>query len=140
LGATHTIDAGKLDPVDAIREITDGLGADFTLECTGNVAVLRQAVDSLAMPGVCGVIGGAPAGAEFTLDHLTVLWGRQVRGILGGEGQSDTLIPTLIELHRLGRFPFERLVEYFDLEEINEAMEASARGEVLKPVIRMPAS
>jgi aryl-alcohol dehydrogenase len=138
-GATDTIDVRDADPVDALRELTGGDGVDFTLECTGNVAVLRQAVDALAMPGVCGVIGGAPAGAEFTLDHLTVLWGRTVRGILGGEGQSDQLIPTLIELHRLGRFPFDRMVEYFELEHVNEAMEASARGDVLKPVLRMPA-
>jgi aryl-alcohol dehydrogenase len=138
-GATDTINAGQTDPVDAIRELTGGDGIDFTLECTGNVAVLRQAVDALAMPGVCAVIGGAPAGAEVALDHLTVLWGRTVRGILGGEGQSDQLIPTLIDLHRLGRFPFDRMVEYFDLEQVNEAMDASARGEVLKPVLRMPA-
>ncbi len=138
-GATDTIDAGSTDAVDAVRELTDGDGVDFTLECTGNVAVLRQAVDALAMPGVCGVIGGAPAGAEFSLDHLTVLWGRTVRGILGGEGQSEQLIPALIDLQRLGRFPFDRLVEYFDLDQVNEAMEASAQGEVIKPVLRMPA-
>lgn len=139
LGATDTIDASATDALGAVREATDGRGVDFSLECTGNVAVLRQAVDCLAMPGTCGVIGGAPAGAEFTLDHLTVLWGRTVKGILGGEGQSDVLIPTLIELQRLGRFPFERLVEFFALEEVNEAMAASAAGEVLKPVLRMPA-
>ena len=115
-GATEAIDAGGTDPVDALRELTGGDGVDFTLECTGNVAVLRQAVDALAMPGVCGVIGGAPAGAEFSLDHLTVLWGRTVRGILGGEGQSEQLIPALIDLQRLGRFPFDRLVEYFELD------------------------
>jgi aryl-alcohol dehydrogenase len=137
LGATDTIDAsGGVDAVDALRELTGGAGADFTLECTGNVSVLRQAVDALAMPGVCGVIGGAPAGAEFTLDHLTVLWGRTVRGILGGEGQSTALIPTLIELQRRGRFPFDRLVEFFTLDQVNDAMEASARGEVIKPVLR----
>jgi aryl-alcohol dehydrogenase len=138
-GATDTIDATVTDPVDALRELTGGEGVDFTLECTGNVAVLRQAVDALAMPGVCAVIGGAPAGAEFSLDHLTVLWGRTVRGILGGEGQSEQLIPALIDLQRLGRFPFDRLVEYFDLDQVNDAMEASARGEVIKPVLRMPA-
>ncbi|MFL5864743.1 MAG: NAD(P)-dependent alcohol dehydrogenase [Solirubrobacteraceae bacterium] len=138
-GATDTIDAKTTDPVDAIRELTGGDGVDYTLECTGNITVLRQAVDVLAMPGVCGVVGGAPARAEFTLDHLTVLWGRTVRGILGGEGQSEQLIPTLIELQRQGRFPFERMVEQFELEQVNEAMDASARGEVLKPVLRMPA-
>ncbi len=68
LGATETIDAsGGTDVVGAVREVTGGAGIDFTLECTGNMTVLRQAVDALAMPGVCGVIGGAPAGAEFAL-------------------------------------------------------------------------
>jgi aryl-alcohol dehydrogenase len=138
LGATETIDARSTDSVAAVREITGGRGADFTMECTGNVEVLRQAVDSLAMPGVCGVIGGAPGGAEFSLEHRKVLWGLTVRGILGGEGQSEQLIPALVDLHRLGRFPFDRLVQYFKLEEVNEAMAASARGEVLKPILRMP--
>jgi aryl-alcohol dehydrogenase len=139
LGATETIDVTETNAVDSIREITGGNGVDFSLECTGNVDVLRQAVDVLAMPGTCGIIGGAPAGAEFRLDHLTVLWGRQVRGILGGEGQSTALIGALIDLHRLGRFPLDRLVQAFELDQVNEAMEASASGEVLKPVLRMPA-
>jgi aryl-alcohol dehydrogenase len=139
LGATETIDVSNTDPVAAIRELTGGDGVDFTLECTGDVDVLRQAVDVLAMPGTCGVIGGAPAGAEFTLDHLTILWGRQVRGILGGEGQSTVLIGALVELQRLGRFPFERLVQEFELDQVNDAMDASARGDVIKPVLRMPA-
>jgi aryl-alcohol dehydrogenase len=138
LGATETVDASTVDAGEALAELTNGRGVDFTLECTGNVGVLRQAVDALAMPGVCGVVGGAPAGAEFTLDHLTVLWGRQVRGILGGEGQSAALISSLIELHRLGRFPFDRLVYPFDLDDVNHAIEASGSGEVLKPVLRMP--
>ena len=80
---------------------------------------------------------GAPAGAEYTLDHLATLWGRTVRGILGGEGQSEQLLPTLVELHAQGRFPFDRLVQFFTLDEVNDAMAASARGEVLKPVLKM---
>lgn len=138
-GATETINARTTDVAGAIKEITGGKGVDYTVETTGNVDVLRTSVEVLAMPGTCAVVGGAPAGAEFTLPHLTVLWGRTVKGIMGGEGQSDSLIPTLIDLHRLGRFPFDRMVEYFDLEQVNEAMEASHRGEVLKPVLRMPA-
>jgi aryl-alcohol dehydrogenase len=139
LGATETINARETDPVAAIREIAGqgSLGADYALECTGNMDVLRQSVDCLNMPGTALIIGGAPANAEFTLDHLTTLWGRTVRGTLGGEGQSDVLLPTLLELYGQGRFPFDRLVQFFSLEEVNEAMEASARGDVLKPVLRM---
>ena len=139
LGATDTINAKQTDPVAAIREIAGqgSMGADYALECTGNLDVLRQSVDCLNMPGTAALIGGAPAGAEFTLDHLTTLWGRTVRGILGGEGQSEQLLPTLVDLHAQGRFPFDRLVQFFTLDEVNEAMAASARGEVLKPVLKM---
>ena len=139
LGATHTINARETDPVEAIREITGPgtLGADYTLECTGNVDVVRQAADALNMPGTSMIIGGAPAGATFELDHLTMLWGRSVRGTLGGEGQSEQLLPTLVDLHAQGRFPFDRLVQFFELDQVNEAMEASARGDVLKPVLKM---
>jgi aryl-alcohol dehydrogenase len=139
LGATDTINATQTDPVSAIREIAGqgSLGADYTLDCTGNLNVIRQAADALNMPGTLCLVGGAPAGAEFTLDHLSTLWGRTVRGILGGEGQSDSFLPTLVELQAQGRFPFERLVQFFGLDEANEAMQASARGEVVKPILRI---
>jgi aryl-alcohol dehydrogenase len=138
LGATHAINAKETaNVVDAIKEITDGMGADNALECTGNLDVIRQSCDCLAMPGTTGLIGAAPVGAEYTMDHFTTLWGRTIRGILGGEGQSDVLLPTLVDLHAQGRFPFDRLVEFFELDQVNEAMEASARGDVLKPVLRM---
>jgi aryl-alcohol dehydrogenase len=138
LGATHTIEASATDPVAAVREICGG-PADFSLECTGSIGVVRQAVDSVGLRGSCALVGAAPAGAEFSLDHLTTLWGKRVFGILGGEGRSVTLIPALIELNRQGRFPYERLVTRFRLDEVNEALEASTAGDVLKPVLTMPA-
>ena len=135
LGATHAVDA-RDDPIAAVKEICGGL-ADFSLECTGNVDVLRLAADSVGMRGTCAVIGGAPAQAVFTLDHLTTLWGKRIVGILGGEGQSTQLIPGLIDLYRQGRFPFDRLVTTFPLAEINDAFAAAHDGTVVKPVLSM---
>ena len=136
LGATETIDVNETDPVEAVKEICSG-AADFSLECTGVIPVLRQAADVVGMRGTCGIVGGAPANAEFTLDHLTTLWGKRVVGILGGEGRSTSLIPALIELQAQGRFPYERLVTTFPLDEINEALAASYAGDVLKPVLTL---
>ena len=133
LGATHTVDAHE-DPVAAVKEICGG-PADFSLECTGDIAVLRQAADSVGMRGTCAVIGGAPAKAEFTLDHTSTLWGKRVVGILGGEGRSMQLIPGLIELWQQGRFPFDSLITTFPLERINDAFAAAHEGGVLKPVL-----
>jgi aryl-alcohol dehydrogenase len=135
LGATHTVDARE-DPVAAVKEICGGL-ADFSLECTGSIEVLRQAADSVGMRGTCALIGGAPAKAEFTLDHVSTLWGKRIVGILGGEGRSVQLIPGLIELWQQGRFPFDRLISTFPLEQINDAFAAAHEGGVLKPVLKM---
>jgi aryl-alcohol dehydrogenase len=139
LGATETIDVSTgADPVAAVHEICGG-PADFGLDCAGNVNVLRQAADSVGMRGTVALIGGAPAGASFSLDHMSTLWGKKVVGILGGEGRSVSLINTLITLNAQGRFPYERLIEKFPLDQVNEALEASHRGDVIKPVLTMPA-
>jgi aryl-alcohol dehydrogenase len=140
LGATETIDVSSpgADPVAAVQEICGG-PADFSMDCAGNVSVLRQAADSVGLRGTVALIGGAPAGASFSLDHMSTLWGKRVVGILGGEGRSASLIPTLITLNAQGRFPYHRLIQKFPLEEVNEAMEASHHGEVIKPVLVMPA-
>jgi aryl-alcohol dehydrogenase len=138
LGATETIDvSGGADPVAAVQEICGG-PADFSMDCAGNVNVLRQAADSVGMRGTVALIGGAPAGASFALDHMSTLWGKKVVGILGGEGRSVSLINTLITLNAQGRFPYHRLIEKFPLDRVNEALEASHRGDVIKPVLEMP--
>jgi aryl-alcohol dehydrogenase len=139
LGATETIDvsAAAADPVAAVHEICRG-PADFSMDCAGNVSVLRQAADSVGMRGTVALIGGAPAGAAFSLDHMSTLWGKRVVGILGGESRSVSLIGTLITLNRQGRFPYDKLIAEFPLERVNEALEASHAGDVIKPVLRMP--
>ncbi|MGY2080248.1 NAD(P)-dependent alcohol dehydrogenase [Modestobacter sp. SYSU DS0657] len=137
LGATEVVDAGDTDPVQAITDICGG-PADFALECTGILPVVRQAIDSVGMRGKTILIGGAPAGAEFSADHMSTLWGKSIVGTLGGSGRSGPLIGALMDLYAAGRFPIDRLVERFPLERIGEAMEASYSGAVVKPVITMP--
>jgi aryl-alcohol dehydrogenase len=139
LGATETINvsASSVDAVATVQEICGG-PADFAMDCAGNVNVLRQAADSVGMRGTVALIGGAPAGASFSLDHLTTLWGKRVVGILGGEGRSVSLINALITLNSQGRFPYDRLIQKFPLDQVNEALEASHHGDVLKPVLTMP--
>jgi aryl-alcohol dehydrogenase len=136
LGATHAINAAEADAVEEIGKITDG-GADYTLETSGVSEVLRQAVDALAPLGVCGLVGAPPLGTEASLDINTILIpGKTVRGIVEGDSIPDIFIPRLIELYDQGRFPFDRLIEFYDLKDINQAAEDSEEGTVLKPVLR----
>jgi aryl-alcohol dehydrogenase len=134
-GATHTINSDEVDPVEAIRDITDG-GTDFSLECVGNPKVLRQAVDALPRLGVCGLLGVVPPGTEVGLDMDLLMNGRTVRGIIEGDAIPDLFIPRLIELYSQGRFPFDRLIRFYPLEEINQAVEDMEAGHVIKPVLR----
>jgi aryl-alcohol dehydrogenase len=135
-GATHTVNAGAEDPVAAIQEITGG-GAHFTLECVGNPAVFRQAVDVLPRLGVCGLVGVVPPGTEVVLDMDLIMNGRTVRGILGGDAIQDQFIPELIELYQQGKFPFDRMITYYPFDEINKAVEDMEKGLVVKPVLRL---
>ncbi|MBF8789655.1 NAD(P)-dependent alcohol dehydrogenase [Pseudomonas asiatica] len=135
LGATHVINPASTNTLDKIREISGG-GVQFSLECTSHPKVLRQAVDCLRIPGVCGLVGAAPLGTEVSLDMNTVLFGRTLRGIIEGDSVPKVFIPQLIELWRAGRFPFDRLVKYYALEEINQAVADSESGVVLKPILK----
>ena len=135
LGATDAVNAGSQDPVAAIQALTDGEGVQYSLECTGLPNVVRQAVDCLRLTGICGVIGVAPLGTEVSLDMNGILFGRSVRGIIEGDSIPDLFIPQLIELWRQGRFPFDRLVSFYPLAEIEAAVRASERGEVLKAIL-----
>ncbi|MGF6787040.1 NAD(P)-dependent alcohol dehydrogenase [Paraburkholderia sp. 35.1] len=135
LGATRTIEAGANDPVEQIKALTAGEGVQYSLECTGVPKVVRQAVDSLRLTGTCGVIGVAPLGTEVVLDLNSILFGRNVRGIIEGDSIPDIFIPQLIDLWKQGRFPFDRLVKKYPLSQINEAVHASERGEVLKAIV-----
>lgn len=136
-GATHVINSRDTDVVAEVARITGGT-ADYAFECTGVVPVVEQAADCVGMLGTLVLIGGAPAQARFSLDHLRALWGKRIVGVLGGGGRSGTFIPALIELHRQGRFPFDELVRFYELDEIEQALADSASGAVVKPVVRMP--
>jgi aryl-alcohol dehydrogenase len=135
-GATHTLNPGDGDPVEAIRDITAG-GAQFTLECVGNPQVFRQAVDALPRCGVCGLLGVVPPGTEVGLDMDHIMNGRTVRGIIEGDDIPDLFIPKLLELYKKGKFPFDKMITFYPFEDINRAVEDMEKGSVVKPVLRM---
>ena len=137
LGATHVINSREADPVEAIRAITDG-GVQFALESTGRPEVLRQAVDALGSRGALGVVGAPPLGttAQFDVNDL-LLGGKTIRGIVEGDSVPKKFIPDLVNLYLQGRFAFDKLVKFYDFDQINQAAEDSEKGITLKPIIRI---
>jgi len=139
LGATHVVNGKEADPVTAIREIVAG-GLDTALDTTGNVGLIRAAVTALRPGGVCGILGASPPGAELKLDVSDLMSNSKcVKGIVEGDSIPDIFIPQLIDLYLQGRFPFDRLVKFYALEDINAAMADSLNGLTIKPIVRMPA-
>ena len=63
--------------------------------------------------------------------------GRKVRGIVEGDSDPEIFIPQLIELQKQGRFPYDRMLKFYEMENINQAITDSESGAAVKPVVRM---
>ena len=138
LGATRAFNA-KDDAVGRIRELCPrGLG--YAFDTTGINKVIEDAWNLLAPKGICGIVGASDPADNLTFNEAAFMGGgRTVMGILGGDSDLTNFLPELVEHHLAGRFPFEKLIGYFDFSEINEAIHASESGKVVKPVLRMGA-
>jgi aryl-alcohol dehydrogenase len=136
LGAAHAIDAGREDIAARLAEITGGRGIDAAVDTTGSPKVLRAAVDALAVRGQCAVVGAPPPGTEVALDIQGLLTGKRLVGVTIGDTDPAELIPRLIDLHRRGGLPLERLVRYYALDELDKAAADMHHGRTIKPVVR----
>ncbi|NKB35728.1 MAG: zinc-binding dehydrogenase [Gammaproteobacteria bacterium] len=135
LGATLTINPTEENVIEKIHQLT-GDGVDYTVECTALPAVFRQAVDSLNNTGTCALVGAAAPGEEVTLDMNSIMFGRTVTGVIEGDAVPDIFIPQLINLYQQGQFPFDKLIEFYPLDDVQRAVEDMEAGKVIKPVLR----
>ncbi len=136
LGATEAIDPSRTDPVAAVIELT-GAGADFVLNTTDVPQVYLQGIACLGPQGTFGFVTGSSAPLEVDLSPI-LLGGRRIQGIVQGDSEPQSFIPSLIALHREGRFPLERLVTAYPFKDIAAAMHASETGAAIKPVLIFP--
>ncbi|MFB4165485.1 NAD(P)-dependent alcohol dehydrogenase [Alteribacillus sp. JSM 102045] len=136
LGATNTINPKHVNTVEEIKRMTGG-GVNYSIETTSRPEVLRQAVDCLATLGESVVIGAPPVGTEVQFDVNTILFERSVKGVLLGSSVPQVFIPQLIELYKQGKFPFDKLIEFYEWEDINQASEDSESGITIKPVLKI---
>lgn len=137
LGATHVVNPAQSKAVDEIMAITD-FGVNYALDTTGLPAVIRNAIESLAPMGTCGILGASPPDWEISFNETHFMsGGRRLIGIVEGDTSPDSFIPLLIDLHLKGLFPFDKLIRFYSLDQINEAIHDSETGKVLKPVVRM---
>ncbi len=136
LGATHVINGKNADAIEEIRKIT-GVGADYSLDTTAVPAVMLQAIRCLKRKGTCAVVGssGDKTVPIMMMDDIMGA-ARTLVGVVEGDSVPKLYIPKLIELYKLGKFPFDKLIKEYRFEEINQAFEDSRTGKTIKPIIR----
>jgi S-(hydroxymethyl)mycothiol dehydrogenase len=139
LGATHTVDSSAVDPVEAIRELTGGFGADVVIDAVGRPETYKQAFYARDLAGTV-VLVGVPS-PEMTLElPLLDVFGRG--GSLKSSWYGDCLpsrdFPTLISLYRQGKLDLDAFVtERITIDQIEEAFEKMHAGAVLRSVVEL---
>jgi len=136
-GATHTVDASATDAVEAVRELTDGNGADVCIEAVGHPDVAKQAFFARDLAGTLVQVGVPNPTMKLELPMIE-FFGRG--GALKPSWYGDCLpsrdFPMIIGMYLDGRLDLDRFVtETIALDQVEEAFHKMERGEVLRSVV-----
>lgn len=136
-GATHTVNASKEDPVEAVKAFTDGFGVDVAIEAVGRPESLLQAFYARDLAGRVVLVGVPNPEMTFEVPMIEV-FGRG--GALKSSWYGDCLpsrdFPMLIDFHLQGRIDLGKFVsETISLDAVEEAFHKMERGEVLRSVV-----
>lgn len=136
-GATHCINSAQADAVTAVRDLTKGLGTDYSFEAVGRPQLMRQCWEMTRPGGSVVMIGIAPEGSELSLPANRVV--REERRLMGsfyGSARPHIDMPLILDLYMAGRLKLDELAtHHFSLEQINEAVHALEAGEAVRPII-----
>jgi S-(hydroxymethyl)mycothiol dehydrogenase len=136
-GATHVVNSRSADPVDRIRELTGGFGADVVIDAVGRPETYKQAFFARDLAGTVVLVGVPTPEMQLELP-LREVFGRG--GALKSSWYGDCLpsrdFPMLVDLHLDGRLPLEAFVsETIGLGDVEEAFAKMAHGDVLRSVV-----
>src|SRR6187402_813875 len=136
-GATETMLGGP-DTVERIVETTGGFGADYTFEATGNVAVMRQAVESARMGwGLCTVAGVAGKGETLDIVPRLLITGRRIAGSSFGGLKGREQVPELVDRWLAGEIDVDPFLSHtLTLDEVNRGFELMEAQDGIRSVIR----
>jgi S-(hydroxymethyl)glutathione dehydrogenase/alcohol dehydrogenase len=135
-GATETMLGGP-DTVERIVEMTGGFGADYTFEATGNVAVMKQAVESARMGwGLCTVAGVAGRGETLDVIPRFLITGRRIAGSSFGGVKGRDGVPVFVERWLAGEIDAESLISHrIGLDDVNRGFELMEQQDGIRSVI-----
>jgi S-(hydroxymethyl)glutathione dehydrogenase/alcohol dehydrogenase len=137
-GMTHFVNPSKVegDLVAHLVELTGG-GADYTFDATGNVGVMRTALESAHKGwGESIIIGVAPAGAEISTRPFQLVTGRSWRGTAFGGASGRTDVPKIVDWYMDGKIEIDPMITHkLKLEDINYGFELMHAGKSIRAVV-----
>ncbi|KAM0791406.1 hypothetical protein ACM66B_005867 [Microbotryomycetes sp. NB124-2] len=134
-GATHTVNPKNCDTVAEVQRLTDGKGADFAIECSGNVHASRAAFMSLALQGKQVQVGDSGVG-ELSVPLSAFLQGlRAIIGCVEGNCDPKRFIPQLVQLSKDGKFPLAEISTQYDWNDFARAEHDAHAGTVIKAIL-----
>jgi len=143
-GMTHFVNPKKIDGgivphiVNMTKTPFDQIGgADYSFDCTGNVQVMRDALECTHRGwGVSVVIGVAPAGAEIQTRPFQLVTGRVWKGTAFGGARGRTDVPGIVDWYMNGKIEIDSMITHtLPLERINEAFDLMHKGESIRSVV-----
>jgi S-(hydroxymethyl)glutathione dehydrogenase/alcohol dehydrogenase len=137
VGATHAIDPAQGDPVEQVRDLTGGRGADYTFEVVGDPQLVVQAFDMARTEGTVTAVGMPASDATITFPAMSLIFtGKQLRGSVMGGAQILRDFPRFIRFAETGQLQLGGMVsKRIALDQINEGIDALHRAEGIRTVI-----
>ena len=137
MGATHTVNSTRQDPVDAIQELTESFGADVVIDAVGRPETWKQAFYARDLAGTV-VLVGVPTPEMMIEMPLLDIFGRG--GSLKSSWYGDCLpsrdFPMLVDLYQQGRLDLDAFVsESIKLDDVEAAFDRMHHGDVLRSVV-----
>jgi S-(hydroxymethyl)glutathione dehydrogenase / alcohol dehydrogenase len=135
MGATDTINASNVDPVEQIRDLTKG-GVHYSFEALGTKATAEQAFQMLRPGGTATIIGMVPFGVKIELHGADFLRERKIQGTSMGGNRFRVDMPRLLSLWKQGRLKLDHLISgKLNLAEINDGFARLKSGAPVRQLI-----
>lgn len=132
MGCDEVVDYESADPAEAVRELTGGRGADYAFDCTGNPAVIPQAIDSVRRGGRVAVLGLAGSKLASVSPDRLVLDEIDLMGIRS----SPNAYPAMVQLLASGAVDLAPLVTHvYHLDDVDKAFDALRSREAIRPIV-----
>ncbi len=137
LGATEAINTAGMseeEMIAAIKSVVGPRGADALVETTGVLFVIKATMKALKYGCTCAQVSAAP-NVSFSNYMNECNDGRNIHFIRYGNNNTDDFVPIMLDLWKAGKFPFDKLISFYKLEDTQKAIDDQASGAASKPVV-----